>query len=40
MHINKATSPRMNGAIPLLPQYDFMGWRLVKARGQVYLLPF
>jgi hypothetical protein len=32
----------MSGAIPLLPQYDFMAWCLVKAQGQftfyLYLL--
>jgi hypothetical protein len=28
----------MSGAIPPLPQYAFMAWSLVKARGQFYLL--
>jgi len=28
----------MSGVIPLLPQYVFMAWYLVKARGQLYLL--
>jgi hypothetical protein len=27
----------MNGAIPPLPQYDFMVWCPVKAQGQLYL---
>jgi hypothetical protein len=30
----------MSGAIPPLPQYAFMAWCLVKAQGQLYLLPF
>jgi hypothetical protein len=35
----------MSGAIPPLPQYDFMVWCSVKAQGQLYLftlrlLPF
>jgi hypothetical protein len=29
----------MSGAIPPLPQYAFMAWSLVKAQGQLYLLP-
>jgi len=29
----------MRGAIPPLPQYAFMAWCSVKARGQLYLLP-
>jgi hypothetical protein len=29
----------MNGAIPPLPQYAFMGWCLVKAQGQLYFFP-
>jgi hypothetical protein len=31
---------RMSGAIPPFPQYAFMAWCLVKAQGQLYLLPF
>jgi hypothetical protein len=27
----------MSGAVPLLPQYAFMAWCLVKAQGQLYL---
>jgi hypothetical protein len=27
----------MGGAIPPLPQYAFMAWCSVKARGQLYL---
>jgi hypothetical protein len=30
----------MSGAIPPLPQYAFTAWCLVKAQGQLYLLPF
>jgi len=30
----------MCGAIPPLPQYAFMTCCLVKAQGQLYLLPF
>jgi len=30
----------MSGAIHPLPQYAFMAWCLVKAQGQLYLLPF
>jgi hypothetical protein len=30
----------MSGAIPPLPQYALMAWCLVKAQGQLYLLPF
>jgi hypothetical protein len=29
----------MSGAIPPLPQYAFMARCLVKAQGQLYLLP-
>jgi len=29
----------MSGTIPPLPQYAFMAWCLVKAQGQLYLLP-
>jgi hypothetical protein len=29
----------MSGAIPTLPPYAFMAWCLVKAQGQLYLLP-
>jgi hypothetical protein len=29
----------MSGAITPLPQYAFMAWCLVKAQGQLYLLP-
>jgi hypothetical protein len=29
----------MSGAIPPLPQYAFMAWCLVKAQGQLCLLP-
>jgi hypothetical protein len=29
----------MSGAIHPLPQYAFMAWCLVKAQGQLYLLP-
>jgi hypothetical protein len=28
----------MSGAIHPLPQYAFMAWCLVKARGQLYLI--
>jgi hypothetical protein len=28
----------MSGAIPPLPQYAFMGWCLVEAQEQLYLL--
>jgi hypothetical protein len=27
----------MSGAIPPLPQYDFMAWCLVKSRGKLYI---
>jgi len=27
----------MSGAIPPFPQYAFMGWRSLKAQGQIYL---
>jgi len=30
----------MSGAIAPLPHYVFMAWCLVKAQGQLYLLPF
>jgi hypothetical protein len=30
----------MSGAIPPLPLYAFMAWRLVKAQGQLYLFTF
>jgi hypothetical protein len=30
----------MSGAIPPLPQYAFMAWCLVKAKGQLYLLLY
>jgi hypothetical protein len=30
----------MSGAIPLLPQYAFMAWCLVKTQGQLYLYLF
>jgi hypothetical protein len=30
----------MSGAIPPFPQYAFMVWCLVKAQGQLYLLPY
>jgi hypothetical protein len=29
----------MSGDTPPFPQYVFMGWCLVKAQGQLYLLP-
>jgi hypothetical protein len=29
----------MSGAMPPLPQYALMAWCLVKAQGQLYLLP-
>jgi hypothetical protein len=29
----------MSGAVLPLPQYTFMAWCLVKAQGQLYLLP-
>jgi hypothetical protein len=31
---------KVSGAIPPLPQYAFMGWCSVKARGQLYLLLY
>jgi hypothetical protein len=34
-HLHLAPRSRMRGAIPPLPQYDFMAWCSVNAQGQV-----
>jgi hypothetical protein len=37
--LNVMPRSRMHGAIPPFPQFAFMAWCLVKAQGQLYLLP-